>query len=440
MSLSAVFGQPIRLALLDDDPSFHDALTATLYAHPDLKLLNYTTDPKEIHAIVREQAPDVVLVDDGLGRESGLRVAEQLAKAFKSTMVILLTDAPSPRLWREAVAAGLRGIVRRPAMYDRESMAQWVEEHLSAVIREAIEAERRHLSRIDDDRTNSRSNGPVIRHPNAPRVISVWSAKGGVGKTTLAVNLALWAQVHPIHRIETALLDLEEGAGATHALLKVAARPTTLHWLEYRDDEEVDPAAMRRLVAELDCGLRAVFAPDSLTDSLQVDDRLTRTIIRSLRANHGLVVVDCPPSITQAVAAALEMSTVVLVVVTPELPCINKVERALEDMARHGMDLGKMRVVINRMPPRPSITEAEIASTLPCVVLGSIPEDPKMHLAVNSKDKAKLPALSDQNGPFMTGLRKVAAKIVPGLDVDNHRVGGRRLFRIPALFGGGRRS
>ncbi|HEY8342129.1 MAG TPA: response regulator [Calditerricola sp.] len=425
-TLLSRFGEPVRMTLLDDDTSFCEALAAAVYGHKELQLLSYTTDPREIDEIIRTQAPDVVLVDHGLGHESGLRIGERVAKANPAVMVFLITDSASRELWKQAVASGLRDIIRKPPMTGREEMAQWVNEELRQAILDAVEMERRQLARVDDGKKGAEDGVAVVRAPSAPRTVAVWSAKGGAGKTTVAVNLALWAQANPISKVPTVLVDLEEGAGATHALLGMPARPTLLDWLDYTDDDEVDPAVVAKRVAQHTTGLHCVFAPDSLLQSAEITGKLTRTVIRSLRATHGLVVVDCPPTVTEPVGAALEMATVVLVVVPPEIPAINKIHKALNDLARQGLDMSKIRILVNRIPRRPAIGEGEIARALSWVVVGGISEDPDLHLAVN---RHRPPALYAPDGIFMTGLRKAMAKIIPGLEIGSVRP-SRRRFRL----------
>lgn len=414
MSLSDLIGHPVRLVVLDDDQDFVDALGAALYGSRDAVLLNYAARAADAEEAIRTQAPDAVLVDHGLPRENGLLVAERFAKAFPSVMVFLLTDSPTRELWREAVARGLRGTVRRPAAHDRATMAAWVQEHLVTVLREAIDAERRQEARLESPAGVGKTTAGAVRAAT-PRVIAVWSPKGGVGKTTVAVNLALWAQANPASRIPTALVDLEEGSGGTNALLNMPAYPTLLDWLDHADADEVDPAAVERRVAVHQTQLHCVFQPESLMDSARVDGRLVRVVIRSLRATHGLVVLDCAPSPTEPVRVALEAASAVVMVVEPVFQALKKVVSTFADLRKEGFDVTKFRVLVNRMPKNPTINESEIAGLFAeyCPVIGSIPEDPDVPRAANQRRPL---ALYHQNGPFMTALKKAAAKLVPGLD------------------------
>lgn len=439
INLSSELGEPIRAVLLDDDADFGNTLASVLFGQKDLAMLDHTADSGEFMLRLRELAPDVALVDHGLPRENGMDVAEKIAKSFRSVWVFLLTDSPSRAVWQEAASRGVRKVVQRPPETHRAAVAQWVEEHLLPAVKDAIEEERRQLARIDGD---GHPGPAVVRSvTSAPLLVAVWAPKGGVGKSTFSLNLALYARTNPYLHIETALADAEEGAGCIHALLGVPNGRTFLHWLDYAGEEEMDPEAVKHRVArvtksELDC----VFQPDSIADSAQIDETLARTVLRALRATHGLVVVDCSPTVTDLVGTALDMANVVLVPVEPTLVAVNKTHKGLEDLAASGnVDLAKFRLVLNqsRQHGKLQISEGEVTATLGLMSLGLIPFDPNADLAANRH--APL-AVHHPDGPFMQGLRRVAAKVIPGLELGasgrDGRVraaGGRR--RRFALFG-----
>ncbi|MBX6378006.1 MAG: AAA family ATPase [Clostridia bacterium] len=413
MSIRSELGHPARLVLVTEDPSFVDVVNKAILSNEDLSLVGYTGDPKEIDLLLREVAPDCCLVDHSLSAAGGVQVAEQVARSFPDVWVFLLTDSPSRELWSQAMARGIRQVIQKPGSRDKKGLEQWAEDELVDAVERTLQMEGEQIRRLEG---RSAPVGPQVKVIQAaPKVIAVWTAKGGVGKTNVATNLALWAQTNPVSRVQTALLDLEEGAGGTHVLLDMPSTPTVNDWVDQLGMEEVDEAAVRQRVAFHRSGLMAVFQPDSLFSTMAVQDQggLTRLIIRSLRAAAGLVVVDCAPSLTDAVGTALEMANVILVVVEPTVTCLYKTQQALQDIAQsERVDPSKFRLVINKMPQRSKVTEKEITTTLKMVSLGTIPYDPDVTAAQND---GKPLAIYKPNGPFMQGLKRVAAKVISGV-------------------------
>ncbi|MDI3297610.1 MAG: AAA family ATPase [Bacillota bacterium] len=432
MSVMSTLGHPARMVLLTEDSELQDAINAATFGHPELKLVSYTPDPHEMELLLREMAPDVCLVDHSLVREGGVQVAERLAKAFPDVWVFLLTDSPSRQLWAEASARGVRRVVVKPKdPHDRRALAAWVESELLAAVRATIDVETEQRRQME--RWESRQPERQVRTvAAAPLIVPVWTAKGGVGKTTISVNLALLAQTNPFARVQTALVDFEEGAGGTHVLLGMPSTPTVLDWEDHAGDPELDRAAMEKRVAHHKSGLTCVFQPDELWQSMRISGELAGTVLRTLRAAHGLVVVDCSPTLTDAVGTALEMASVILLVVEPTKAALYKTQQVLNDLARSDrLPLEKFRVVVNKLPQRSLITEAEVATTLGLTSLGAIPFDPAVDAAQNRSQPL---AIYQPNGPFMVALRRIAAKVIPELGPAGHGRDGRAAERGGGLL------
>lgn len=414
----SLLGRRARVLMLDDDTLFADAVNGALYSNEDLVLVGHTAVPKELRLLLPQYAPDVLLVDHSLPTENGLLVAEQIAKDFKDLWVILVTDSPSRQLVNEATSRGIRRIISRPVDYGKLAMAGWAQNELAAAVAGIIEDENRQMELLRrgggfDD--NPRHGVSPEMTPGA-RVVTVWNPKGGTGKSTIAANLALYAQTNPIQRVQTALVGMDSSSGTISALLGMQPSPTLMDWFDYAGADELDPAAVMQRVARHESNMYVVFEP-AIQDLDKLSAGLVKTVIGSLRsaAEAGLVVVDTEPSLlsTEAVGTALDMAHVVLLVVEPTVPCLQRTNEVVSALVKSEMlDPTKLRLVINRQSERPDITMEEITNLLGLQCVGVIAEDPAVRAATN---KAEPLAIYQPDGPFMRELKRVAAKVVPAL-------------------------
>lgn len=394
---------------LDGDAEWLEEMGSRFLGAESLRYAGGTLQERDVQRLVMENAADIVLVGDDLGRD-GLAVASTVAKAMPSVRVVLMTRDPTAEMALRARQCGIRGVLRKP----------FRPEDLEEVIAADLEAEQRQLERIGG--LAPRSGSVVVDGPHAvggfaPRVIAVFSFKGGVGKTLIAVNLALAARSGPNRRWSTALVDADDGLGTSHVLLGVPPEPSVTAWEEYGGERTVDPAVVeRKLVAALRCGLHAVFSSGSADRSAR--EEVMETVLSTLRSMHALVVVDCAPEVTEAVFTALRLADIVALVVDPMLGSTEKVRLGLRALVAGGMQLQKFRLVVNQnRPGAGGFRPAEVREALQLQVLGSIPFDASARMAENRREPL---ALSAPRGPFMRSLVHTFDPVLPGL------VGGAR--------------
>ena len=410
MALADELGRALWFVALDDDPKWLDQLGELFVGSEDLRMAGGTGQEGDVPRLVAENGADLLLVDHGLAGRSGLLVAAGLAKRLPAVRVYLMAESPTADLWQEARRRGLRGVVKKP--FDAATLVRRV--------REDLEIETRVTSGLAPGPAEGGPAAPA--GPEPPRSIAVFSFKGGVGKSLVAVSLALAAGAPTSRRRRAVVLvDAEEGVGSTATLLGAVPRPTLLDWAEYRGERQVDPAIAMRKLAETKAGLHCLFAPGELDQS--VDRELMETVLGTLPRLFGLVVVDCAPAVTDAVYAALRASTTVLVVVEPTLDCLDKVRKGVQSLLGAGLGPGKFRLLVNRCRPGSGdFSAAEVREALGLQVLGTLPFDPA---AKRSGNRRRPLALEAPRGPFMTGLCRALDGMLPGIGSGSGR---RRLF------------
>lgn len=252
-----------------------------------------------------DELPEVVVVHERIGPVPALELIREVALRFPSVGVILVTSDASPGLFQAAMDYGARGLVALPLSYEElasrvQAVAQW-----SVGVR-------RHLG----------SGGDVFTGAGGT-VVTVSGAKGGVGTTLTAIQLALAAQASGR---ATALVDMDLQTGDIASYLDVQFRRSVVDLAAITD---ISPRVLADAVFRHDTGLALLLAPGEGERGEDVTDRAARQIVSALRSRYEVVVIDCGAQLGGAGAAAVEMADTALLVTTPDVVAVRGAKRAV---------------------------------------------------------------------------------------------------------------
>jgi pilus assembly protein CpaE len=251
-----------------------------------------------------DELPEVVLVHERIGPVPALDVIRDLVLSFPAVGVVLITADTSTNVLTAAMDSGARGIVGLPLGYD--ALAERV--HAAAAWSMGM---RRHLG----------SGTPELYAGPGGRVVTVTGAKGGVGATVAAVQLALAAQASGR---SVALLDLDLQSGDVASYLDVQFRRSIADLAGISD---INPRVLQDAVYTHDTGLGLLLAPAEGERGEEITDRVARQVLAALRSRYEVVVVDCGAQLNAANAAAVELADQALLLVTPDVVAVRAAKR-----------------------------------------------------------------------------------------------------------------
>ncbi|GGU36708.1 AAA family ATPase [Streptomyces lavendofoliae] len=250
-----------------------------------------------------DELPEVVLVHERIGPVPALELIREVALRFPAVGVVLVAADTGPGLYSAAMDSGARGLVGTPLSY--EELAQRVQ---SAAAWSA--GVRRHLGQ----------GGDVFTGPGG-RVVAVTGAKGGVGTTVTAVQLALAARASGL---SVALADLDLQSGDVASYLDVQFRRSVVDLAAIQD---ISPRVLQDALYVHQSGIGLLLAPGEGERGEDVTDRSVRQIVSALRNRYEVVVVDCGTHLNSANAAAIEMADTTLLLVTPDVVAVRAAKR-----------------------------------------------------------------------------------------------------------------
>ncbi|MFE7109668.1 CpaE family protein [Streptomyces sp. NPDC057575] len=252
-----------------------------------------------------DDLPEVVLVHERIGPVPALELIREVSLRFPAIGVVLITADVTPGLFSSAMESGARGVVTLPLSYEElanrvQSAAQW-----SVGVR-------RHLT----------TGADVFTGPGGT-VITVSGAKGGVGATVTAVQIALAAQASGRN---VALVDLDLQTGDIGSYLDVQFRRSIVDLSTITD---ISPRVLSDAVFNHSTGLSLLLAPNEGESAEEVSDRSARQVVSALRSRHEVVVIDCGSQLQGASAAAIEMADTALLVTTPDVIAVRGAKRVV---------------------------------------------------------------------------------------------------------------
>lgn len=369
----------------------------------------------------------------GFAGTAGLEFALEMADLYRHRRFFLAVeqDALSDvSLWRRATGKGLVLVCAGSAAEEVAAALPGA----GAPRREPEPAE--VIARVGKDLTSTENR---VRRANRLSV-ACWSTRGGVGKTALAVNLAvslaLWGQnVDPVYKV--CLVDGDAEGGNLRLWLGCPEPRVTLPaWLDLEDDGKVVWNTVQEyLMYHSRSGLYYLPRSSRASDASFVTPELMEKTYRVLTRHFDAVIYDLDASVRKSSLDILSRVRTILVVSRPDLPTVESIGDDIRDLApEHGLDLSKMRLVINRLSKTSEFKADKVAQRVNVpLIMPLLPEDHRVEQAVNH---GRPPALVYPDSDFSRALTGIARNLV-GQEIWNQnelKMGWLR--RLTCLFKG----
>jgi pilus assembly protein CpaE len=243
--------------------------------------------------------------------------------------------------------------------------------------------------------------------PAKATVVTVFSPKGGTGKTVVSTNLAVAAQRSGI---STILMDLDLQFGDAALALAVPPRATIADLAG--SSGAIDGEKLNAFVCtEGRSSLTLLPAPKRPEEAQLLGQSELGAALDAARSAYRAVVVDTGPQFDAAMLAALDRSDRLLLVCTPEVTSLKNVRIGLETIDRLGYPRDRVALVANRLGAAGGVTRAEMEEALECEIAFDLPDDPAVPETIN---RAMPAVLAEPGSKFSRAVMKMAGALFAG--------------------------
>ena len=326
---------------------------------------------------------DLVVIGPSIDETTALQLAADYRLSRPTLGVVLVRRRVDSAILREAMRAGVREVVKADDL---------------AALGEACQRSRELSVAVSAGRAELATGAPA-----GGQLVTVFAAKGGCGKTTLATNLAV-SLASTGQRV--CLVDLDLAFGDVAIALQLFPTRTIADAVGLT---RLDETAVRSLVTSHGSGLDTILAPIQPGAAESITGPLVRDLLVVLKQLYDVIVVDSPPAFTEPVLAAFDQSDHFVLVATLDIPAVKNLKLALETLDLLAYPKDRRHLVLNRSDAKVGLSVADVEKALREPIAVQVPSSRDVPTSVNRG----LPIVLEQPGhPVSQAIRSFAATLI----------------------------
>ncbi len=306
------------------------------------------------------------------------RDAYSAIREYTRAPVILLCSGECSGILADALDAEVADVIPLPQLT----------ENIVFAIRKACQAEKRSANAAS----------------HMGKVTTVFSPKGGIGKTCVSTNLA--ATFAKYHKNRVLLLDLDLQFGDAAIMLGIEPEKTIYDLVVAPG--ELDTEKLAGYTTSHPCGLDVLPAPIRPEDAELVTEGKLARLLEVARASYDTIIVDTSPFFHGPMLATLDRTDILLLLCGLDIPTIKNVRLGLQTLELLSYPQERIRVILNRANTNVGLKRSEVEETLRTKVHVELPSDRAVPMAVN---RGKPVALAEPGADFSKAMRDLADKI-----------------------------
>jgi pilus assembly protein CpaE len=352
--------EQIRVLIVDDYAEVRENIRKLLQFESDIDVVGAARNAEEALQMAHETQPDVVIMDINLPDMDGITATEALLRDVPSAQIVILSVQSDLDYVRRAMHAGARDFIPKPPSGD---------ELISRIKLLSVRAkeEKKRLAKPVQPVAPPPGMGFVPVRPEG-KLIVVYSAKGGVGCTTLATNLAIGLNTM---ETPTVLADANLQFGDVSVFLNLQPKNSFVDVASRSED--LDPDILEEVLMQHESGLRVLAAPPRPEMADEINTEQVKKVLQHLKRQFAYVLVDTSSSMSDVTLGVLDLADMLIAVATPDIPSIKDARLLFDLLTILGFPKERVFFVLNKMDRRTGITAEAVAENLKRPVEGEIP-------------------------------------------------------------------
>src|SRR5881628_801188 len=324
-------GDKIRILIVDDIADTRDNLAKLIGFEPDMEVAGTADGGQAAVTLAKKERPHVILMDINMPDMDGITATEIISNTVPESPIIMMSVQGEQDYLRRSMLAGAREFMVKPL--------------------------------------------------SADELINFFSPKGGVGRTTIATNLAV--ALHQLTGKPVVLVDGSLPFGDIAVILNMSPKAKTIADL-IGSFENTDSDVLESVLVSHSTGIKVLLAPPTPESAELITGANMKHVLELLRERYAYIVVDTWPSFQEQVITMLDVADVILTLMTLEITSLKNVRVFMEIAEKLGYGSDKVQLVANRNDSSGGIKASDVEASLGRKIPHTIVSDGRtLVLAVN---------------------------------------------------------
>ena len=394
--------EQIRVVIVDDIAETREHLTKLLSFESDIEVVGAASSGEEAVDLTGKLQPDILLMDINMPGMDGIATTERVSATFPATSIIMMSVQGEADYLRRSMLAGAREFLVKPFSSDE----------LTASIRQVHVREKQKRGRMVVPAQAGQAGAAGEKKDG--KIVTLFAPKGGVGRTTLAVNLAV--AMAGEQRQDVTLVDGSFQFGDVGVLLNLNPKNKSIIDV-VADPSATDEDLVDTTLINHSTGIKVLLAPPSpeMAELITVDQ--IRRMMGRLRATNDFTVVDLWPHFNDVSLALLDMSDVILTILTLEITNIKNIRLFLEVADQLGYG-DRLKLVLNRADSAFGIRVADVENSVGRKIDHQVVSDGRT--VVYALNRGVPFVWSNSQAPVSEDILKISRALVSGEGSPEH--------------------
>ena len=322
----------IRVLLVDDKVELRQNIRRLLSFDDHIEIVGEASNGREAIEQARLTRPDLVLMDINMPVMDGIQATEVLARELPEVCSVMMSVQGENQYIRRAMQAGARDFLVKP--FSNAELVDTIKNVYKA------SAPQRNMRRAAEN-----AAAPEQRPIKEGEVFTIFGTKGGSGRTTMALNFAVALQ--RVTQTRVCVVDADLQFGDVGLMLNLKEELTISDLIGEAPPWTADQVS-QYIVSHKEASISALLCPPKPEYAETVEVEHVEQAIKLLRENYDYVIVDTSPQFRSLELAILDLSSLIYVLVTPEMSSIKCNKLCLDLLLSLNYDPKKIKLVLNK--------------------------------------------------------------------------------------------